>query len=252
MRSLNIYMLNTENLAKFIKQTQTSAENVAREYCQHLFLSYLYQQPRSEQLLFKGGTALRIVFHSPRYSEDLDFTGSNITQREIENIFANTLADVEHTGIRVELEEGKSTVGGYLGRAYFFAHGKKVPVEIQVSLRNCRNLKGIASFIENDYIPAYSLIHLPKDEIVKGKIRALIDRRKPRDFFDYFFLLSGSYPLVKEKETLFDVFKLLRESKIDFRRELKELLPASHMMHLRNFKKILERKIEEYIGEQKH
>ena len=252
MRSLNIYMLNTENLAKFIKQTQTSAENVAREYCQHLFLSYLYQQPRSEQLLFKGGTALRIVFHSPRYSEDLDFTGSNITQREIENIFANTLADVEHTGIRVELEEGKSTVGGYLGRAYFFAHGKKVPVEIQVSLRSGRNLKGIASFIENDYIPAYSLIHLPKDEIVKGKIRALIDRRKPRDFFDYFFLLSGSYPLVKEKETLFDVFKLLRESKIDFRRELKELLPASHMMHLRNFKKILERKIEEYIGEQKH
>ena len=47
------------------------------------------------------------------------------------------------------------------------------------------------------------------------------------------------------------VLKLLRDSKIDFRRELKELLPASHMMHLRDFKKILEHKIEEYIGKQK-
>ena len=190
-------MLNTENLAKFIKQAQTSAENVAREYCQHLFLSYLYQQPRSERLLFKGGTALRIVFSSPRYSEDLDFTGSNIAQREVENIFANTLADVENTGIQVELEEGKATTGGYLGRAYFSVYGKKVPVEIQVSLRNGRNPRGVTAFVENDYIPAYSLIHLSKDEIVKGKIRALIDRRKPRDFVDYFFLLSGNYPLTK-------------------------------------------------------
>src|SRR3989344_2742559 len=245
-------MLNTENLAKFIKQAQTNAENVTREYCQHLFLSYLYQQPRSERLLFKGGTALRIVFGSPRYSEDLDFTGINIRQREVEEIFTNTLAGVENTGIRVELEEGKATTGGYLGRAYFFAYGKKVPIENQVSLRNGRNSKGITALIENDYIPAYSLIHLQKDEIMRGKIRALIDRRKPRDFYDYLFLLSGNYPLTKEKETMTKVLKLLRDSKIDFRRELKELLPASHMMHLRNFKKILERKIEEYIGEQKH
>jgi predicted nucleotidyltransferase component of viral defense system len=245
-------MLNTENLAKFIKQAQTSAENVVREYCQHLFFSYLYQQPGSERLLFKGGTALRIVFDSPRYSEDLDFTGINISQREVEEIFTSTLANIESAGIRVELEEGKATTGGYLGRAYFFAYRKRVPVEIQVSLRSGKKLKGITAFIENDYIPAYSLIHLPKEEIVKGKIQALINRRKPRDFFDYFFLLSGNYPLAKEKETLIKVLKLLRESKIDFRRELKELLPASHRMHLlRDFKKILERKIEEYIGEQK-
>lgn len=50
-------MLNKESLEQFIKKYQTDIENVTREYCQHLFLSFLYQQVKSEKLLFKGGTA---------------------------------------------------------------------------------------------------------------------------------------------------------------------------------------------------
>src|SRR3989344_8269104 len=128
-------MLSIKNLEKFTEQAQTSVKNVVREYCQHLFLSYLYKQPGSERILFKGGTALRIIFHSPRYSEDLDFTGRNIKQPEVEDIFTNALVGVEKTGIGVELEEGKNTTGGYLGKAYFFAYENKAPVIIQVSLR---------------------------------------------------------------------------------------------------------------------
>ncbi len=242
-------MLSTENLTKFIKQAQTSAENVVREYCQHLFLSYLYKQPGSERLLFKGGTALRVIFHSPRYSEDLDFTGINITQREVEEIFTNTLADIENIGIYVELEEGKPTTGGYLGIAIFSAYGKSIKVKIEVSLRRGKSQKGITAFVENDYIPAYTLVHLPKDEIVKGKIQALLNRRKPRDFYDYFFLLSGNYSLAKEKGTLNKAFKILQDSKINFRGELQKFLPASHVMHLRDFKKILEQKILSFDGQ---
>lgn len=238
-----ICMLNIKNLEKFTDQAQTSIQNVVREYCQHLFLSYLYQQPRSEQLLFKGGTALRIVFNSPRYSEDLDFTGVNITQREVEEIFTNTLAAIENTGIRVELEEGKPTTGGYLGIAIFHAYDRNIKVQVEVSLRNGRGIKGMSSLIANDYLPAYTLVHLPTEEIVKGKMQALMNRHKPRDFYDYFFLLSGNYPLVKDKDVLVQARLLLQETKINFRNELRELLPASHVMHLRDFRKVLERKI---------
>ncbi len=236
-------MLNIKNLEKFTEQAQTSIQNVVREYCQHLFLSYLYKQPGSERLLFKGGTALRAVFRSPRYSADLDFTGINIIQGEVEEIFTNTLIDLEKTGIGVELEEGKPTTGGYLGIAIFRAYGKNIKVQIEVSLRRGKKLEGARFLVENEYITAYTLVHLPKDEIVKGKIRALLNRQKPRDFYDYFFLLSGNYPAAKEKETLNKVFKLLHNSKINFRDELREFLPASHVMHLRDFKKILEQKI---------
>ena len=240
-------MLNIKNLEKFTDQAQTSIQNVVREYCQHLFLSYLYQQPRSESLLFKGGTALRIVFHSPRYSEDLDFTGVNVDQREVEEIFTDTLASIEKTGIGIDLGEGKPTTGGYLGIATFQAYGENTRIQIEVSLRDSKGLIGMSSPVENDFIPIYTLVHLPEEEIIKGKMQALINRRKPRDFYDYFFLLSNNFPVVKEKENLKRVLKLLKESKIDFRRELREFLPASHLMHLRDFKKVLEQKILGFI-----
>lgn len=242
-------MLTRANLEQFTKRVQTKLENVVREYCQHLFLSFLYQQSGSERLLFKGGTALRIIFHSPRYSEDLDFTGVKITQHEIEELFTGTLANIERSGIYVEIKEAKHTTGGYLGIIEFDVYDKRTEIYFEVSLRNSKIIKGISSLIENDYIPVYTLIHLPKVEIIKGKMRALINRCKPRDFYDYFFLLSGNYPIVKEKENLNQALKLLRESKIDFRRELREFLPSSHVMHLRDFRKILEQKILSFAGQ---
>ncbi len=239
-------MLTRANLQKFTDHAQTKLENVVREYCQHLFLSYLYQLPDAERLLFKGGTALRIVFHSPRFSEDLDFTGVKITQHKIEELFINTLSNIEKTGIPVSLKEGKSTTGGYLGIFEFSAYDKIMEIYFEVSLRNDKLVKGVRTLIENDYIQPYTLVHLPKEEIIKGKIQALINRHKPRDFYDYFFLLSGNYPLVKEEETLLRTLKLLQETKLDFRRELKVFLPASHSMHLRDFKRILQDKIKSF------
>ncbi|MBI2121989.1 MAG: nucleotidyl transferase AbiEii/AbiGii toxin family protein [Candidatus Sungbacteria bacterium] len=241
-------MLTRANLEQFTKQSQTKLENVVREYCQHLFLSYLYQQPGSERLLFKGGTALRIIFHSPRYSEDLDFTAIKITRHEVEELFVNTLANIEKTGIHVGFTEAKRTAGGYLGIIEFNIYGKIVEVYFEVSLRNGRSIAGVRQFIENDYIQPYTLVSLSKEILVQGKLAALTARHKPRDFYDYFFLLSGNYPVVKEKGNLIRALKLLRESKINFRVELREFLPASHLMHLRNFKKILEQKILDFMG----
>ncbi len=241
-------MLNIRNLEKFTNQTQTSIQNVIREYCQHLFLSFLYQQKRSEKLLFKGGTALCVIFHSPRFSEDLDFTGVDITQDTVEEIFIATLVNIKHTGIHVELIEGKPTTGGYIGIATFFAYEKTIPIQVEVSLRKSKSVIGARALIENDYIPAYTLVHLSQEEIIKGKIQALVNRHKPRDFYDYFFLLCGNYPLVKEKENLISVLTLLKKTKINFRNELREFLPASHAMHLKDFSSVLEQKIVSFLG----
>ena len=240
-------MLSRENLEKFTKLQQTSVQNVAREYCQHLFLSYLYQNPGSEKLLFKGGTALRIILKSPRFSEGLDFTGSGITHKEIEELFANTLANIEKTGMTVAVIEAKQTTGGYLGIASFEAYNMKVNVYIEISLRRGRSLKKTRALITSDYIPAYTLVHLSLDDIIVGKLEALAARHKPRDFYDYFFLLSGGYPAARTKENLKKVLKLLRQENINFQTELKKFLPASHAMHLRDFKKVLEKKILTYL-----
>jgi len=47
--------------------------NYLREYIQYLVLSLLYNQKKMKNLVFKGGSCLRICYGLPRLSEDLDF-----------------------------------------------------------------------------------------------------------------------------------------------------------------------------------
>lgn len=166
----------------------------------------------------------------------------------MENLFANTLSDIERTGIDVEIAEGKKTTGGYLGIANFSSYGRTISIQIEVSLRNGRTPKGTRALIHSDYLPPYTVVHLPIENIIVEKISALSFRHKSRDFYDYFFLLSGNYPQAKKEKNLKTVLRLLRESKLNFGAELKKFLPASYAMQMKNFKKILERKILNYLG----
>lgn len=236
-------MLNRQNLEQFAKLHQTDMENIAREYCQHLFLSYLYQEPGSERIMFKGGTALRIILNSPRFSEDLDFTGINIIDREVEDIFTATFANIEKSGISVLIKEGKPTTGGYLSIAYFHIYDLKVTIQLEVSLRRGKGKSGTRTVIQGEYIPPYTLVHVPIHELIEGKLQALEARSKPRDFYDFFFLLSGNYPQVKEKRVLLTVRRLIQDSRINFHAELRRFLPAGQARQMRDFKKILLDKI---------
>ena len=47
---------------------------VLAEFLQHLILQSLYRHGVFKSLVFTGGTALRILYHTSRYSEDLDFS----------------------------------------------------------------------------------------------------------------------------------------------------------------------------------
>lgn len=75
-------MITRQFITDIATKYQTTEGNVAREYCQHLFLSYFYKKPKSEKVLFKGGTALRLIFKSPRFSEDLDLKLKEIDEKE--------------------------------------------------------------------------------------------------------------------------------------------------------------------------
>ena len=88
-------MIEKKQVLKLVELWQTTLDNVVREYFQQLFLSRLYEEKGSDKLLFKGGTALRIIWQSPRFSEDLDFTGIGITIKEIEALAEGALAKME-------------------------------------------------------------------------------------------------------------------------------------------------------------
>ena len=147
-------MITTDTIKKMAVVKQTTELNIAREYAQHLFLSGFYQQRGTHQVMFKGGTALRIVYNSPRFSEDLDFSGFGIRVSEIEDWVAGASEGIEQAGIAVSIEKSKKTSGGYLGILDLDFSGYRVRVLFEISLRRRNGLKGRGALIASDFIPA--------------------------------------------------------------------------------------------------
>ncbi len=66
-------MLTRAQIQRLAQRHHIGMQVQERDYLQHLLLSLLYT--RSQALVFKGGTALRLVLKGNRYSEGLDFNG---------------------------------------------------------------------------------------------------------------------------------------------------------------------------------
>ena len=250
-------MITKEALQKLATQYQTGLfPNIVREYFQQVFLSELYKLPESQNLLFKGGTALRVVYGSPRFSEDLDFSAFKVTnyaiKKYIEDLFVHVLAEIERMGIRVEVgEKSDKTSGGYFGVATFKMQDYElVDVEINISARNGRETNGEIDSIANDFVPTYTLMHLPQEELVEEKIfGALLERKKPRDFYDLYFMMRKNMLSAEHKKKLKEVKEtiLADAKKIDFRGELGAFLPVSQQAIIRDFHRTLEAELNRQL-----
>ncbi len=246
-------MIEKKQVEKLALIWQTTADNVVREYFQHLFLSQIYQEKGADKLLFKGGTALRIIWHSPRFSEDLDFTGAHITVKDIETLMEIALAKIEMGGVKTEIVESKTTSGGYLAIFQFGMPEYKSQIQIEVSLRNGKKRLGTAVLIQSDLVVPYTLIHLKEGILIAEKIQACLTRGKPRDFYDLYFILRSRLPFkeafIRDKQLKAKILKTLKSSKLDFRRELKAFLPVNQHMIIKDFPKTLIAEIERNLAE---
>lgn len=250
-------MITSEALEKLAMQYQTGVfPNIVREYFQHVFLSELYKLPEAEKMLFKGGTALRIVNGSPRFSEDLDFSVFGVIERDlkkfVEDLFVKVLAKIEQLGIHIEIgEKSDKTSGGYVGIATFkLLDFPPVGVEINISSRNGRDIRGEVDSVANDFVPTYTLIHLPQNELVEEKVfGALLERKKPRDFYDLYFIMRKGMLSADHKIRLKEVKDVISANakKIDFRGELGAFLPVSQQAIIRDFYRALESEMNRQI-----
>ena len=240
-------MISQDSLVQAARSQQTTELNVAREYCQHLFLSAFYRQAGSERVLFKGGTALRIVFGSPRFSEDLDFSGFGATVSEIETCVLEAVGEIDQQGIGIELGESKTTSGGYLATMDCRVHNYPIRILIEISLRSqargksrTSQVRGQGMLITPDFLPAYTLMLLPEAVLVEEKLNALLTRGKPRDYYDVYFMLRKGMITVDQRPRLVEVKQKLLRSKLNLQRELALFLPRSQHAVLRDFNRLLE------------
>lgn len=240
-------MLSKETITKLSIKLQTSETNIAREYVQNVFLSILYKLGGSSRLLFKGGTALRLIYKSARYSEDLDFTGINISAKEIEDLLQETFIEMERMDFNVHLEEATKTTGGYLGKIYVEFYDYRILIKLEVSFREKKKIEPDTSFIENEYTPNYLIYHLPENILIGEKIAALLGRGKPRDYFDAYFILRNNMLPANEKKQLKKILDGLNSLKIDFKHELGTFLPKSFHPIIKRFQSTLAQEIRRHI-----
>lgn len=247
-------MISRDATIDLARKLQTSEKNIAREYCQHTFLRALYQQKSAEFLCFKGGTALRLVYKSPRFSEDLDFehgrkTPYDFTGRDvalIEDVLTETVAEIGKANIAVGLEEATPTSGGYLAKIVFRLHEQKIDVLTEISLRSGKKTNGEPVIITSDFFPNYSIVTLPQERLIEGKLHALLTRKKPRDFFDLYYILRADVLPVSQRNRLRQALPLIPQDPRFFTRELTEFLPTSFHRLLKDFPRILAQEIKRF------
>lgn len=239
-------MISQEQIKLLTNKYQTAEGNVLREYFQHLFLSYFYQQEASSSIYFKGGTALRVLYKSPRFSEDLDFTASLTNIKDIESLLIATLEQIERENIRISLKESAPTSGGFIAVISFDAFEHLTDIRLEISMRKNQE-RGDILAISNDYVPSYNIFALNVEQLVDEKIQALLTREKPRDFYDLYFILRALMLPPKKKNILPQALQFLKKSQINFEAELRQFLPKTHWMIIKDFKTTLEREITRTI-----
>ncbi len=225
-------MIDKRFLHEVALKLETGFDNILREYAQHLFLRFFYTKKGSENFLFKGGTSLRIVFGSPRFSEDLDFTGLSNSEK-YEKVLEASLQDMYSEGMEVKLHESKATSGGHLAHIEVSIFGEHVKIQNHISFRSRSETLSENVVVISNVTPTYNVYILDRKIIVKEKIEALIDRSKPRDFFDLYFLLRNQnlrrYINLDKLKTDEIIFSLKKHSKEELDRELKRFLPKSYL-----------------------
>lgn len=183
-------MITLAQLRPFAHQHKTNDATVFREYLQLLFLSRLYEYSKTKQIIFKGGTAIHLVFQAPRFSEDLDFTVV-MPEKEFMDVLTKTFSVLKSEG-QISFKPRKTLTGKrFLLSATLPDSTLRSFINLDFSFRE-KVFEIQNSFLHPEYPVLFTsqVSHLSKNEIVSEKIRAIMHRQKGRDIYDLWYLLS--------------------------------------------------------------
>lgn len=174
--------------------------NAMREYLQAFLLRILYTTGFFRNTAFVGGTALRFLYDLPRFSEDLDFSVSELKKRmPFEALLGKVKSELTLAGYDVSItyKDLKTVQSAFvrfdhlLNETGLSSHkGQKLSIKIEVDTHPPKKAQ-LETRLVNKYFPIAFLTH-DIASLFSGKIHALLCRRytKGRDFFDLGWYLS--------------------------------------------------------------
>mgnify|MGYP001602828585 FL=1 len=102
-------MLELEALAAEAKQRGMPSgkmRGILREYLEILILKELYKLPDGKKLYFTGGTYLRLVYQTKRFSEDLGFNAGHMKKGDFEALLKKVQGNLKKEGLKIKLSFG--------------------------------------------------------------------------------------------------------------------------------------------------
>jgi len=191
-----------EYLTELVRASPTPvrARNVTREYLQARILGVLQRTGAMIPLAFHGGTALRFLFASLRYSEDLDFALERAKDqydfraylRAIQMEFASEGYSVEfRVNDRKVVHSAFIRFSGLLYELRLSPHRNKVlSVKIEVDTNPPADAVLTTSLVRRHV--TLQLQHHDRASLLAGKLHAILQRPyiKGRDIYDLVWFLS--------------------------------------------------------------
>ena len=195
-------MLTRQQLQRLAQQAQIGLQAQERDYVQHLLVALL--SLRSQALIFKGGTALRMVYKGNRYSEDLDFNGPDDVAG-LQSTWAGVVKDSERYGLVASIRQEWQGEGGYSfdvsyqGPLYDGRDRTKGKVRVDISLRGepVDTRRELVTCGYDDVRPFVVTVLAPV-HLMAEKMRALLVRAKPRDLYDLWLMHSQGWRLDRD------------------------------------------------------
>lgn len=253
-------MITQEQVKTFARQFKINESIILREYLQIAFLQKLYQKTPSQKIFFKGGTAIHLVFNAPRFSEDLDFS-VELSMPEFETYIASTLKRMEDEE-GITWKERKSIAGKQFLLSAENSMPYKAYIVLDFSFRE-KILSPDRSILQTAYPVLFTsfVYHLSQEEIFAEKIRAIMTRRKGRDIYDLWYLLSIgteiNYDMVLKKLAYYEISSINKTdivkrvasfSKKDFVLDMRPFVPINERNRLPEFFEVVQAVVQQKLG----
>lgn len=216
--------MNSIELSELVNELGISRDQILREEAEMNFLKLFSESKLSAKAVFYGGTALRLAYGSPRFSEDIDLISiKHFKFVEFKDFIKEVGEENKGQWLIKDIKEKRNTMFAlFLIEDEKLKHNFSLKIEMHVPIKKV-SLESQLALIKSPVSINEPLLLVPTiKELKKLKENALVARRKARDIFDLWYISQ----VLREPFLLPE--KMPRYSKREFKNELQVFLPIKY------------------------
>jgi predicted nucleotidyltransferase component of viral defense system len=193
------------------RELKIDKAQVVREYWELIVLKGLYESSFGRYLIFKGGTALRLTYSSPRFSEDLDFS---LIKDALEGKFSSLLKKIIAPFPDLSLTDLEEKYYTYLAEIKVTPNYLPFPfrIKVEISKREIKNYQWELRLLSSPatFVQVIGQVATLK-QIFKDKLACLKGRAKPKDLFDLWYVCQKLNIPFTPRETSLNKREVVRD-----------------------------------------